>query len=204
MNKRNLRLTLALVFLGIFIFLFLIISFGNHKLDLAISQGIVKIQNPVLNLFFVAFAKYSGITMIIIALIFAGMFFLNKKKKNSFVILSALGSGFVLEKIIKFLFDRTRPGIQLIQDLENSFPSGHSVFAIILFSLIIYFYKDKTKNVFRKCLFILVNVLLILLVGFSRIYTNLHWFTDVVAGFALGLFVFNVVLFYFYKMKRKI
>ncbi len=204
MNKRNLRLILALVFLGIFICLFLIVAFGNLKLDSAISQGIVKIQNPVLNLFFVAFAKYSGIVMIIIALIFAGMFFLNKKWKNSFVVLFSLGLGFVLEKIIKLLFERARPEIQLIQNLENSFPSGHSVFAIILFSLIIYFYKDKTKNVFRKCLFVLVNVLLILLVGFSRIYTNLHWFTDLLAGFALGLFVFNIVFFYFQKNKKKI
>jgi len=204
MNKRNLNLIFALVFLGIFICLFLIVAFGNHKLDLAISQGIVNIQNPVLNLFFVIFVKYSGITMIILVLIFAGIFFLNKKEKNSFAILFSLALGFFLEKIIKFLFERSRPGLQLIQDFENSFPSGHSVFAIILFSLIIYFYKDKTKNVFRKYLFVLVNVLLILLIGFSRIYTNLHWFTDVVAGFALGLFVFNVVLFYFYKNKRKI
>ncbi len=204
MNKRNLRLILALVFLGIFICLFLFVAFGNHKLDLAISQGIVNIQNPVLNFFFIIFAKYSGIAMIILALIFAGIFFFHKRKKDSFTILFALTLGFLLEKIIKLLFDRARPGIQLLQDFENSFPSGHSVFAIILFSLIIYFYKDKTKNVFKKNLFIFVNILLILIVGFSRIYTNLHWFSDVFAGFALGLFVFNVVLFYFYKSKRKI
>lgn len=199
MDKRNLKLVFALVFLGVFISIFLFVAFGNHRLDLAISQGIIKIQNPFLNYFFVIFVKYSGIAMVILALIFAGIFFLNEKEKDSLIILFALALGFALEKIIKFLFERTRPVLQLIQDVENSFPSGHSVFAIILFCLLIYFYKDKTKNVSRKYLFILVNVLLILLIGFSRIYTNLHWFTDVFAGFALGLFVFNVVLFCFQK-----
>ena len=120
MNKRNLRLILSLVFLGIFICLFLVVAFGNHKLDLTISQGIVNIQNPVLNLFFIFFAKSSGIAMVILALIFAGIFFINKKGKNSLIILLALGLGFVFEKIIKLFFERTRPALQLIQDIENN------------------------------------------------------------------------------------
>ena len=53
----------------------------------------------------------------------------------------------------------------------------------------IYFFKNDIKNIMLRKLFIAVNVMLILLIGFSRVYLGVHWLSDVVAGFCLGLFL---------------
>ena len=115
---------------------------------------------------------------------------------QSLILISTLMIGYIFEKIIKSLVQRDRPLSQLIQETSYSFPSGHAVFSMILFSMLIYFYKDEIKNNTRKIIFILSGVFLILLVGFSRIYLGVHWFTDVIGGYALGFFLFNLgVLF---------
>jgi len=197
MNK---KLLYAIVSLIIFVGIFLIVIFGNHSLDLKISDAMSNINNYSSS-FFIFLGNYSNFIMIAIALLFLGIFISRKRKKQGFIFALALICGFAIEKGIKFLFERQRPTGQLIQDLENSFPSGHATFAVILFSLMIYFYKDEIKDKFRKNFFIVANILLILFVGFSRLYINAHWFSDVLAGFALGFFVLNIILFVFYKKK---
>lgn len=199
MNK---KLVYAISSLVVFICLFLCVAFGNHTIDIKISEGMNSINTIYLSPLFMFLGNYSNIIMLAIALLFLGIFISMKKKKQAWIFTMALACGFAIEKGIKFLFERTRPSTQLIQDLENSFPSGHATFAIILFSLLIYFYKDEIKKKVNQNWFIAANVFLILFVGFSRIYINAHWLSDVLGGFVLGFFVLNVILFIFYKNKK--
>jgi len=199
MNK---RLIYTIVSLAMFIVIFLTVIFSNHTIDFKISEVMSKINTLYLNSFFIFVGQYSNFIMIAIALLFLGIFISMKKKKKAIVFTLALACGFALQKLIKFLFERQRPPAQLIQDLENSFPSGHSISAIILFSLLIYFYKDEIKDKVRKSWFITINLFLILFIGFSRIYINAHWFSDVLAGFALGLFILHLILFIFEKKNK--
>ena len=78
-----------------------------------------------------------------------------------------------------------------------SFPSQHAVMAIIFFSLIIFLFAEKIKNNFLKYLFIGANIILILLIGFSRIYLKVHYFSDSLAGLALGLFWLTFLILIF-------
>ena len=55
----------------------------------------------------------------------------------------------------------------------------------------------KNPSNFLKYLFVLSNVFLILLVGWSSIYLNVHWFSDVMAGLALGLFWLTFLILVF-------
>ncbi|HUW43805.1 MAG TPA: phosphatase PAP2 family protein [Bacillota bacterium] len=168
------------------------------------SWGMVSSQIPLLNEIFVFLGHYFWSILIGIALIAIFILYIQKRKKESLILLSALILGYVLEQVIKFVIQRPRPTQQLIQEVGYSFPSGHSIFAIILFSLLIYFYKDRIKNSLLKIIFISINVFLILLVGLSRIYINVHWFSDVIGGYAIGFFVVYLISWIFESGKQKI
>lgn len=197
--KRDLKSTL--ISGGIFILILITILIKTPTIDIYISQNIHFLQGSFDN-FFIFLGNYLKDILIAIALISIGVLYIRKRKKESFILASSLLLGFILEKIIKLIVQRARPPIQLVTETDYSFPSGHSIFSIILFLLLIYFYKDKIRNKTIKIIFIIVNIFLILLVGFSRIYLNVHWFTDVIEGYVLGFFVISLILFLFkYKIK---
>jgi membrane-associated phospholipid phosphatase len=90
-------------------------------------------------------------------------------------------------RFAKTFISRARPADVAYYQVEHySFPSGHATTAMALFGLLAYFiYRHNSKNPYRK--FILwAAAILILLVGFSRIYLGVHFLSDVLAGFILG------------------
>ena len=212
MLKKLSRLKFMPAFISTLIFLLILIGIciGNQKIDHLISSqmvnswGMVSSQIPLLNEIFVFLGNYFWSILIVIALIAIFILYMQKRKKESLILLSALIIGYAFEQVIKFIIQRPRPTQQLIQEVGYSFPSGHSVFAIILFSLLIYFYKDRIKNSLLKIIFISINVFLILLVGLSRIYINVHWFSDVIGGYATGFFVVYLISWIFESGKQKI
>lgn len=90
--------------------------------------------------------------------------------------------------LLKLFFSRPRPLTPLLQEVKGfSFPSGHSMSAMTFYGLIIYLvYKNVTLPWLRWTL-ILVLSLFIVAIGFSRIYLRVHYTSDVLAGFAIGL-----------------
>lgn len=106
-------------------------------------------------------------------------------KTETFVL--TMGLAVILSQLLKIIIKIPRPENALIHATGFSFPSGHATLAIAFFGMLIYLFTEKFKNKTLKTLFISVNVFLILLIGFSRMYLNVHWFIDIIAGFVLGL-----------------
>ena len=82
-------------------------------------------------------------------------------------------------------FHRDRPGIYKYYNASSfSFPSGHSIIAVSFYGLLFYF---LIRNIKKHQVYSIAGALLFInFIGFSRIYLCVHYFTDVVAGFALG------------------
>ena len=97
-----------------------------------------------------------------------------------------MGGGWVLYEVIKLVVMRPRPANCLISTAGWSFPSGHATMATIFFLLLVYLHRVKTFNIIKEALLLSIVILLILLVGISRIYLGVHWLSDVFGGYALG------------------
>lgn len=121
------------------------------------------------------------------------------KKKWYFGLLLFFGmtGGVVLELLIKFLMQRERPINALVEVSGYSFPSGHATMATIFFVTLLFAFKDDINNMTPKVFFMVGTTSAFLLVGFSRVYLNAHWFSDVIAGFALGLFLVTLLILIF-------
>ena len=89
---------------------------------------------------------------------------------------------------VKQLVVRSRPESAIIEIGGYSFPSGHTTMATAMaFGLYFIFSQKATSRTVKICLFSLALGWSILIAS-TRLYLGVHWFSDVVGGFGLGLF----------------
>jgi undecaprenyl-diphosphatase len=109
------------------------------------------------------------------------------------IALSSLGLMFGL----KHFFGRSRPDVPLIFKAEGlSFPSGHALFSVTFYGLLIYLVYKTVQNKALKWALIIFLLLLVITIGFTRVYLRVHYASDVIAGFCVGFMwlVFAVVI----------
>ena len=109
---------------------------------------------------------------------------------------AAILSRFVITNIIRWLFPRPRPFVELHfnplinqNPAEASFPSGHAAFYFAV-SIIIYSYNKKAGFLFFLASF---------LISFSRIFCGLHWPSDILGGAVIGIISGIIILKLFHK-----
>ena len=100
----------------------------------------------------------------------------------------AAGGSVVLVLLLKALFARPRPYFEqpILLETYYSFPSGHAMEAVVLYGMLAYFAVLALRTWRARAAVVLGTSLLVLLIGFSRMYLGVHYFSDVVAGFAAG------------------
>jgi len=113
--------------------------------------------------------------------------FINKHKWYSIKIPAIALSSLGLMFLLKGLFDRERPSVPLLYHAKGlSFPSGHALMSVTFYGLLIYMVFKSVKNPVVKWTLIALLVLLIMIVGGSRVYLRVHYATDVIAGYCIG------------------
>ena len=110
----------------------------------------------------------------------------------------AVSTSFILNIILKLIFARERPDIlRLVTENSYSFPSGHAMINMALYTvLIIYAYKFiRSKRI--KYPLIILMMILVIAIGFTRIYLGVHYAGDIIGGwllgFAIGLCVYMLM-----------
>lgn len=117
-----------------------------------------------------------------------GFLLYRKKKKLALTVLIVALSSLLLKIGLKELFQRPRPASPLVDGITNySFPSGHALMGIALYGLLIWMIRQQPGERWRRNGLIIFLVLLILVIGFSRIYLRVHYATDVIAGYCIGI-----------------
>lgn len=126
-------------------------------------------------------------TIIVFALVISILLWLSHKKWQAITLwLTIIGSeGFTF--IAKLIFHRPRPINAVFLEDSNSFPSGHATIAVAFYGFLAYLLFKKTKSKLLRALIILVAIITIAAIGFSRLYLGVHYVSDVWTGYLVGL-----------------
>ena len=142
----------------------------------------------------------SAIPFIVIVLL---TFLFIKNKSYSFYMFVNLLWVYVVSVIFKNVIMRERPVISLIEKPSDfSFPSGHTMCSIAFYGFIVYLLLKNVKNYFLKWLIIFIFAMLVIFIGISRIYLNVHYFTDVIAGLILGIICLLMIINIYNKSEK--
>lgn len=177
----------CLIFLIIFIVLGTLVSIRSDiHIDNIVYSFISNYVSDDLTIFMKNFTYIASAPVVIIITILTLIFFKNKKYGLFMSIDLILITLF--QFLLKYTFTRNRPlDINLIEETGYSFPSGHSLTAMAFYGFIIYLVLNSNLN--RKIKYVLTILLsiIIILVGLSRIYLGVHFFTDVIGGFSFSI-----------------
>ena len=201
----KLVLALLVIYAGIAAFVFLL---PTETFDVWFSRGVQRYQSPWLDQFMLFISWFAttwggGITVAVAALawLLAG-----RRLEAGFMLLPLLVVPIV--SVIKQTFGRMRPTADMVRVIRQfnheSFPSGHVVFYTVFFGFLAYvLYRSRELNGLVRRVGIGLCVGLIALVPFSRMYLGAHWFTDVLAGFILGLILLIGLAEWYSGIKRR-
>jgi len=97
--------------------------------------------------------------------------------------------GALVNQGFKEAFARHRPPnpASVVHEKNNSYPSGHSMGSAIGYGLLGYALILPQRRRPRRIVAIQLMIVIVLAVGFSRMYLRAHWFSDVIAGWSLGI-----------------
>jgi membrane-associated phospholipid phosphatase len=121
-----------------------------------------------------------------------------------FLILTSIGGG-IVDTIVKVAVGRPRPSMDqpVAAAFGHSFPSGHSMSSTICYGAVfLVFAPWFTKGVHKVAL--AVTIAIPLLIGFSRLALGVHFLSDVLGGYVLGLawLIASVAAFEIYRVER--
>lgn len=104
------------------------------------------------------------------------------------VVVAALG-GVLLMNVLKAFFARPRPALvpHLARVASPSFPSGHALTAAVIYLTLAALLARLVEQRRVKAYLIGVALAVTLVVGFTRVYLGVHYPSDVLAGWAIGL-----------------
>ena len=193
MKKKNIILiSLILLFLLI---TSLVVTGKTSKIDSAVYNFLISFRSDRLTYFFKFFTKFANVKAIIIIIL---LFLIIKRNVIGFYPSIVAIDVEILNLLLKFIIKRDRPNILQLISVDNySYPSGHAMMSMGVYGCFIYLIYKYVENKKIKIISITLLSLLILLIGISRIYLGVHYFSDIIGGFIASicyLIVFDKVI----------
>lgn len=159
----------------------------TRSLDTQILLTLRQLHNPWLDHLMISITSLGEPVMLLIAtFILAGFLLWRGRRAETTTLVIAASGALVLNLLLKQLFARHRPELweRTVDVKFYSFPSGHAMMSLVVYGMVAYLLAAHFRR-WRK-LILMITVLLIVAIGLSRLYLGVHWFTDVVAGYAAG------------------
>ncbi len=187
------------LFCGFALFVFFGVTGQLHigalaDFDESISNFIFGNRDPFMTSLMKVITEFGNVYVYLAGppIIFFSLYGSDKHWRRSVEAVVVVISAFLLNTFLKLYFVRPRPDQELrLIDLSMesySYPSGHSMTAIAFYGFIIYLVIHYGKSKWLKFVASIFLSFMVMAVGISRIYLGAHYPSDVLAGFAAGLF----------------
>lgn len=196
---KKLRFILTII-LPLIIFIYITFNVINHKTDSFDNycyKEISKFISPNITHFMILISFFGlGHFLVAFSLILIIAFL--KTEKTSFftsMIIINLFISSIINTSFKYLIHRERPNIMRLVEIGGfSFPSGHSMVSMSFYGFLIFLCFKNYKTGWKYLIIALLSIL-ILLIGLSRIYLGVHYASDVIGGFTLGILWLGILCF---------
>jgi undecaprenyl-diphosphatase len=165
---------------------------GLTVVDQPVLDAAITLRSPGLDSAVTAFTDVGGpVGMPILALVAVAVLTWRRRRWTPIVLTLIAAAGSLAMTIVgKGFVDRARPPADLAVpplEVSASFPSGHTLNATVLATVIVYLILIETTAAWQRTLTITLGTLFVLAMGLSRVFLGHHWLTDVLAGWLIGL-----------------
>jgi membrane-associated phospholipid phosphatase len=185
--------------------LYMVFTYSNVPIDQQVFDTIAPHITKSRTAFMKIIAFLGNHSFLVPANLLLLLYFIIKKNRYYALKVGIIGlTSLSIMSLLKRSFHRPRPAQPLVDGITNfSFPSGHAFMSIAFYGLLIWLSYEIISNKTLRRFIIFLLVLLILAIGFSRIYLRVHYTTDVIAGFCFGTIWLIISLWLAKKIQQR-
>ena len=167
--------------------------------DLAGRDAIRSLESPTMSAIMWGASVYGAPARLSpLGLIAAAVFLARGWRRGALLVVVTLAGAWLLDTGLKLLFARARP-VPFYDyypaPSSYSFPSGHALFSVCFFGGLAVLLSHRVNSRTVQTVVWFLAAVIILLIGSSRVYLGVHYPTDVVGGYAVGLAWVTAVAF---------
>jgi membrane-associated phospholipid phosphatase len=149
------------------------------------------------------------VTLLAVTLVAATILWRRKARIDAAFVVVALAGAQLLSNGLKLVFQRERPFFPdpLATASSYSFPSGHAVVSLAVYGAIALVLARHLSSPMPRAILFGGVAVLVLAIGFSRLYLGVHFLSDILAGYAVGIgwlsLLYAVALFHDVRAGRQ-
>lgn len=187
---------------GLLLSLALVFAFSRIARDVSGGGALTRFDNtfglalaenrralPALRVLAMAVTLLGAFEFMVVFVPLEGIFLWLRRRRLLAAVWLVAGAGAgLLNLALKRFYDRPRPPFKdpWVYETNQSFPSGHSTGSLVVYGMLAYLLLLALPGRRTRGAVVAGTALLVLAVGFSRVYLGAHYFSDVVGGYCVG------------------
>ena len=160
----------------------------TYAFDTSILLYLRSLHTPLRDRVMLAFTFFGEPNLLLALSVSLGIMLWVRKHRSEATTIAVTGAGALgLNILLKQLFARARPQLweRTVDVRFYSFPSGHAMISMVIYGLLGYLLGSRFPK--QRWWIYSLTVILVAIIGLSRLYLGVHWPTDIIAGYTAGL-----------------